>query len=214
METLLKITGVIAALVIPIVLCILNNRIAKIKHSREHRAELLKLAADFESGLEGRSILYKDRMSKALFDSDNFTFMEAKYFSKYENADRWVEDYTEIRRLLQRIRDEEGNIISFTPKTKIKTLFFFVLGYFLTGMIGLIPLLKFNIYVRYIVDFYEQGSILAIFFMVAIPLILLMIAWLCLKYLILWGDCRFFLRSFRKEAVMLPQVSVNPNQSE
>ena len=46
MEILLKIVGV---LIVPILIVILNNRLAKLKHDREIKAEFLKLAEDLES---------------------------------------------------------------------------------------------------------------------------------------------------------------------
>jgi len=71
METFLKIAGV---LIVPILLVFLNNRLAKLKHDREIKAEFLKLAEDFENkGIDSRSTLYKDRLAKSLFNNDALT---------------------------------------------------------------------------------------------------------------------------------------------
>jgi hypothetical protein len=43
METLLKIGGVLAVLVVPIILSFLNNRLAHLNHSKESKVEALKL---------------------------------------------------------------------------------------------------------------------------------------------------------------------------
>lgn len=82
MENLLKIGGVLAVLVVPIVLSFLNNKLAHLKHKQESKAESLKLAAEFEvQDLERHSVLYKDRLTKSLFNNDSLTYNEAKFFS-------------------------------------------------------------------------------------------------------------------------------------
>lgn len=43
METLLKIGGILAVLVVPIILALLNNKLAHLKHSKESKAEALRL---------------------------------------------------------------------------------------------------------------------------------------------------------------------------
>ena len=63
METLVKIGGLLAILVVPLVLAYLNNKIAHLKHSHESKAEALKQAEQFESeGVDKRSTLFKDRL--------------------------------------------------------------------------------------------------------------------------------------------------------
>ncbi|WP_151744592.1 hypothetical protein [Acinetobacter calcoaceticus] len=79
MENFLKILGV---LVVPIIVVFLTNRLAKFQHEREIKAEFLKLAEEFENKEVGtRSILYKDRLDKFLFNHDALTYREAKFFA-------------------------------------------------------------------------------------------------------------------------------------
>lgn len=97
METFIKIGGVLAVLVVPIVLAFLNNKLAHLKHKQESKLEALKLAAEFEAeDIKKRSALYKDRLAQSLFNNDALTYNEAKFFSQYENADYWVAEYAEI----------------------------------------------------------------------------------------------------------------------
>lgn len=105
METFLKIGGILAVLVVPILLAILNNKLAHLKHKQESKVEALRLAVEFEvQDLKTRSALYKDRLAKSLFNNDSLTYNEAKFFSQYENADYWVAQYAEIRGMLTRER--------------------------------------------------------------------------------------------------------------
>lgn len=200
METLLKITGVIAALVIPIVLCILNNRIAKFKHSREHQAELLKLAADFENGIESKPILYRDRMAKHLFNNEYLTYEEAKFFSVYENADLWVEQYSKVRGLLNRERDENGGILKFKPKYNALKIILALTGYGVFCFIGLIPFTITHKYLSWITYYYEKGVLLNSIGFIAIPIISLFFAWFFLLYVQKCADCGIFLHDFENEA--------------
>lgn len=91
-------------LIVPILIVILNNRLAKLKHDREIKAEFLKLAEDLEGEqLEKRSTLYKDRLVKSAFNDDAITYSEVKFFLNYENADLWVRDYVKIRGMFYKL---------------------------------------------------------------------------------------------------------------
>lgn len=136
METFLKIAGV---LIVPILLVFLNNRLGKLKHDREIKAEFLKLAEDFESkDIDSRSTLYKDRLAKSLFNNDALTYSEAKFFSHYDNADIWVKDYAKIRGFLTRERDETGVITGFRPKYNWIKISLAFTGYSVFAFVGLI----------------------------------------------------------------------------
>ncbi|PKF33444.1 hypothetical protein [Acinetobacter proteolyticus] len=200
METLLKITGVIAALVIPIVLCILNNRIAKIKHSREHQAELLKLAADFENGIENKSILYRDRMAKHLFNNEYLTYEEAKFFSVYENADVWVQEYAKVRGLLKRERNENGGIIKFKPKYNAIKIILAFIGYFIFCCISLVPFIIIHKYISLIEYYSEKGVLLISIGFIVIPMLCFYLAYFCLNYAQKCAECGIFLHDFENEA--------------
>lgn len=201
METLLKIGGVLAVLVVPIILSFLNNRLAHLKHTQESKVEALKLADEFEAKeLEKRSTLYKDRLAKSLFNNDALTYNEAKFFSQYENADYWVAQYAEIRGMLTRERDETGAITGFKRKFNwIKALLFLV-GYALCAFIGLIPFVIMNKYIAWMVSAYEKGMPLMILLLVTIPTIFLVIGYLCLRYVERYTTCSIFLHDFKKDA--------------
>ncbi|WP_312049852.1 hypothetical protein [Acinetobacter courvalinii] len=200
METLLKITGVIAALVIPIVLCILNNRIAKFKHSREHQAELLKLAADFEDDIENKSILYRDRMAKHLFNNEYLTYEEAKFFSVYENADVWVQLYSNIRGLLKKERDESGKIIKLKPRYNALKIILALVGYAIFCFMGLMPFIIIHKYTSWIHYYYEKGVLLNSLGFIVLPTLFLYLAYVCLNYVQKSAECGIFLHDFENEA--------------
>lgn len=91
METLIKIGGLLAVLVVPIFLAHLNNRLAHLKHSKDSKAEALKLADEFESSeLEKRSTLYKDRLAKSLFGYIAFAFVGLIPFYKAQKYMDWI----------------------------------------------------------------------------------------------------------------------------
>lgn len=197
MENLLKIGGVIAVLVVPIILAFLNNRLAHLKHTQESKAEALKLAEEFEaSELEKRSTLYKDRLAKSLFNNDDLTYSEAKFFSNYENADLWVREYVKIRRMLKRERDDNGYVTGFKRKSHwIYALLSFI-GYCLCVSIGLIPFVIINKYFKFMMDFYEQGMPLMIVVLIAVPVMFIVIGYLCLRYTERYVNCGAFLHDF------------------
>lgn len=197
MEILLKIGGVLAVLVVPIILAFLNNKLAHLKHSKESKAEALKLALEFESQeVEKRSALYKDRLAKSLFNNDALTYSEAKFFSQYENADLWIREYVKIRGMLTREKDDDGAVTGFKRKSHwIKCVFAFI-GYVSCASIGLIPFVIMNKYIVWIINYYEKGLLLSIALMIAIPVILLVIAYLCLKYTEKYASCGSFLNEF------------------
>ncbi|MFW1939549.1 hypothetical protein [Acinetobacter junii] len=207
METLLKITGVIAALVIPIVLCILNNKIAKIKHSREYQAELLKLSADFESDIESKSILYRDRMAKHLFNNEYLTYEEAKFFSVYENADLWVREYSKVRGLLKRERGENGEILNLKPKYNALKIILALVGYAVFCFIGLIPFTMIHKYLSLITHYYEKGILLNSIGFIAVPIFSLVLACFFLLYVQKSSDCWIFLHDFENEAFKQVELS-------
>ncbi|TCB75550.1 hypothetical protein E0H89_11450 [Acinetobacter sp. ANC 3781] len=198
METALKIIGV---LIVPILIVILNNRLAKLKHDREIKAEFLKLAEDLESDeLEKRSTLYKDRLAKSAFNDDAITYSEVKFFLNYENADLWVRDYVKIRGMLERERDDAGEVTGFKRKSHwIKFVFALVL-YGVCAFTGLIPFVIMNKYIAWMVSSYEKGMPLMIVLLVAIPIILLVVAYLCLRYTEKYASCGIFLHDFYKVA--------------
>lgn len=211
MEIFLKIGGV---LIVPILIVILNNRLAKLKHDREIKAEFLKLAEDLESEqLEKRSTLYKDRLAKSAFNDDAITYSEVKYFLNYENADLWVRDYVKIRGMLKRERDENGVVIGFKRKSHwIYNIISFI-GYCLTASIGLLPLVIMNKYMEWVVYFYEKGMPLMIGLLVIVPIIPLTIAYLCLRYTEKYASCGIFLNDFYKFAFKV-NVTEQENNSE
>lgn len=207
METLIKIGGVLAVLVVPIILSFLNNRLAHLKHSKEGKAEALKLADEFETlELEKRSTLYKDRLAKSLFNNDDLTYSEAKFFSNYENADLWVSEYVKVRGMLKRERDDKGEVTGFKRKSHwIKFVLAFI-GYGVCAFIGLIPFVIMNKYIAWIVSSYEKGMPLMIGLLVAIPIIFLVIAYLCLRYSEKYASCGVFLHDFYKVALKMKGI--------
>lgn len=201
METLLKIGGVLAVLVVPIILSFLNNRLAHLKHTQESKAEALKLADEFEAKeLEKRSTLYKDRLAKSLFNNDVLTYSEAKFFSNYENADLWVREYVKIRGMLKRERDDDGAVTEFKHKSNWIKVTFALIGYVTFAFIGLTPFYKFYKYVDLVINYYEKGMFLSIFIIVALHVICLVAGFLCLKYVEKCADCGIFLHDFYKVA--------------
>jgi len=210
METFLKIGGILAVLVVPILLAILNNKLAHLKHKQESKVEALRLAVEFEAqDLKMRSALYKDRLAKSLFNNDVLTYNEAKFFSQYENADYWVAQYAEIRGMLTRERDETGAITGFKRKFNwIKALLFLV-GYASCAFIGLIPFVIMNKYIAWMVSAYEKGMPLMILLLVTIPTIFLVIGYLCLRYVERYTTCSIFLHDFKKDAFKIPETENN-----
>lgn len=204
MENFLKIAGV---LIVPILLVFLNNRLAKLKHDREIKAEFLKLAEDFENkDIDRRSTLYKDRLAKSLFNNDALTYSEAKFFSHYENADIWMKDYAKIRGLLTRERDETGAVTGFIPKYNWIKISLAFTGYSVFAFIGLIPFYKFNEYISKIIIYYEKGILLNIL-ITTVPFGMCLVAgFLCLKYIEKCADCGIFLHNFRKDAFKVVEV--------
>ncbi|MFN4186769.1 MAG: hypothetical protein ACK4FN_01930 [Acinetobacter johnsonii] len=209
MEILLKIVGV---LIVPILIVILNNRLAKLKHDREIKAEFLKLAEDLESEqLEKRSTLYKDRLAKSAFNDDAITYSEVKFFLNYENADLWIRDYVKIRGMLKRERDDVGEVTGFKRKSHwIKFVFALVL-YAVCAFIGLIPFVIMNKYIAWMVISYEKGMPLMIGLQLAIPIILLVIAYLCLRYSEKYASCGIFLHDFNKFAFKVKAIEAEDN---
>lgn len=197
MEILLKIGGLLAVLVVPIFLAYLNNRLAHLKHSKESKAEALKLADDFESSeLEKRSTLYKDRLAKSLFNNDDLTYNEAKFFSKYENADIWVREYVKVRAMLKRERDDLGEVTGVKRKSHWIYVIFNFMGYCLCFSAGLIPFVIMNKYFELMVYFYEKGMPLVIVLQIVVPIIFLVIGYLCLRYVEKYASCGIFLHNF------------------
>ena len=208
METLIKIGGVLAVLVVPIILSFLNNRLAHLKHSKESKAEALKLADEFETlELEKRSTLYKDRLAKSLFNNDDLTYSEAKFFSNYENADLWVREYAKVRNRLKRERDENGIVTGFKPKAKRFTVLSALIGYIFFAFVGLIPFYKARKYIDWIISYYDDGMFLSVFIIVALHTICLATGFLCLKYVEKCADAGIFFSDFNKYA-----FEITPNK--
>lgn len=201
METLLKIGGVLAVLVVPIVIAYLNNKLAKLKHDREIKAEFLKLAEDLENeDIQKRSTLYKDRLAKSAFNDDAITYSEVKFFLSYENADLWIRNYVKIRGMLKRERDDAGGVTGFKRKSNRYTALFFFVGYFASAFIGLIPFVIMNKYIALIVNSYEKGMPLLIVLMIVVPIVFLVIGYYCLMYVERYASCGIFLHDFYKDA--------------
>lgn len=201
METLLKIGGVLAVLVVPIVLAFLNNKLAHLKHTQESKAEALKLADEFEAKeLEKRSSLYKDRLAKSLFNNDALTYSEAKFFSNYENADLWVREYVKIRGMLKRERDDNGAVIGFKRKSHWIKFLVASIGYAICAFIGLIPFVILNKYISWMISSYEKGIPLLIVLMIVVPVVFLVIGYYCLIYVEKYVSCGIFLHDFYKDA--------------
>lgn len=201
METLVKIGGLLAILVVPLVLAYFNNKLAHLKHSQESKAEALKQAEQFESeGVDMRSTLYKDRLAKSAFNDDAITYSEVKFFLNYENADFWIKEYVKIRGMLKRERDDEGAVIGFKRKSHWSAAIFFFLGYFASAFIGLIPFVIMNKYIAIMVSSYEKGMPLLIVLMIVVPIVFLVIGYYCLIYVERYASCGNFLHDFYKDA--------------
>ncbi|ENU29516.1 hypothetical protein F991_02563 [Acinetobacter sp. CIP-A165] len=214
METLLKIGGVLAVLVVPILLSILNNRLAHLKHTKESKAEALKLADEFEAeGLENRSTLYKDRLAKSLFNNDALTYSEAKFFVDYEDADFWVKEFVKSRGMLKLERDDDGTVIGLKRKSHWIYFIFNFIGYCACVSIGLIPFVIMNKYFQIMVDFYGKGMPLVIVLMIAIPALFLVVGYLCLRYTEKYASCGIFLHDFYTVAFKI-KSSEEKNDSE
>lgn len=209
MEILLKIGGLLAVLIVPIILAFLNNRLAHLKHSKESKVEALKLADEFESSeLEKRSTLYKDRLAKSLFNNDDLTYNEAKFFSKYENADIWVREYVKVREYLKRERNQDGEVTGFKRKSHWSKFVFALVLYAVCAFIGLIPFVIMNKYIALMVSAYEKGMPLMIALQFAIPVIFLFIAYLCLRTCEKHVSCSVFLNDFYKVAFKIKGIEV------
>lgn len=209
MEILLKIVGV---LIVPILIVILNNRLAKLKHDREIKAEFLKLAEDLESEqLEKRSTLYKDRLAKSAFNDDAITYSEVKFFLNYENADLWIRDYVKIRGMLKRERDDVGEVTGFKRKSHWITFVFAFIGYVVSAFMGFVPFVIMNKYIAWMVSSYQKGMPLMIGLQLAIPIILLVIAYLCLRYSEKYASCGIFLYDFNKFAFKVKAIEAEDN---
>lgn len=207
MEILLKIGGVLAVLVVPIILAFLNNRLAHLKHSKESKVEALKLADEFESSeLEKRSTLYKDRLAKSLFNNEVLTYSEAKFFTKYENADLWVGEYVKVRNRLKRERDEDGSLIEFKTRAKWYTIVLALFGYIAFAFVGLIPFYKAQKYIDWIIGYYDKVMLLSVFIIVALHAICLAVAFLCLKYVERCADASIFMSDFNKYAFRVENI--------
>ncbi|CAM4282626.1 hypothetical protein [Acinetobacter pragensis] len=207
MENLLKIGGLLAVLVVPIFLAHLNNRLAHLKHSKDSKAEALKLADEFESSeLEKRSNLYKDRLAKSLFNNEALTYSEAKFFTKYENADMWVGEYVKVRNRLKRERDEDGTLIEFKARAKWYTILLSLFGYIAFAFVGLIPFYKAQKYMDWILSYYDKGMLLSVFIIVALHAICLAAAFLCLKYVERCADAGIFMNDFYKYAFKVENI--------
>jgi len=210
METFLKIGGILAVLVVPILLAILNNKLAHLKHKQESKVEALRLAVEFEvQDLQMRSALYKDRLAKSLFNNDSLTYNEAKFFSKYENADYWVAQYAEIRGMLKRERDDVGAVIGFKRKSHWIYVIFSFLGYCTCASIGLIPIVIMNKYIAWMVGAYEKGAPLIVVLMIVLPIMFLVVGYLCLRYVESYACCGVFLHDFYKDAFKIPETETN-----
>lgn len=207
MDTFFKIIGVIVALFVPIGIAYLNNKLGHLKESRESRLNLLNIAKDFESeDLKNRSILYKDRMAKLLFNNDNLTYHEAKYFSNYENSDIWIQQYIKIKGLLKKERDSLGSIIGFEPNYSFLKILLVFLCYIFFGCIGLIPIVITNKFVGLITKYFEEGVLLNAIGLIIFPVVSLFLAWTCLKYIEYCADCSVFLNNFKEKAFDLSNL--------
>ena len=134
------------------------------------------------------------------------TYSEAKFFSKYENADIWVKDYAKIRGVLSRERDETGAITGFKPKYNWIKISLAFTGYSVFTFIGLIPFYKFNEYISKIIIYYEKGILLSIL-ITTVPYGMSLVAgFLCLKYVEKCTDCGIFLHDFKKDAFKVVEV--------
>lgn len=201
METFIKIMGVIVALLVPLALAYINNKLAHLKYSHESKNEFLKLAKDFEEKeIENQSILYKDRFAKSLFNIDTLTYEEAKFFCQYENADLWVKEYAKIRTLIKRERDEVGRITRLIVKHHWSRPVLGFLGYVLFASIGFIPFVMMNKFIGLVVDAYNKGIPLIIFIIILIPLASLYLGYFCLRYVEKYGESKNFILDFYKYA--------------
>lgn len=213
METFLKIGGLLAVLVVPIFLAHLNNRLAHLKHSKDSKAEALKLADEFESSeLEKRSTLYKDRLAKSLFNNEAFTYSEAKFFTKYENADLWVGEYVKVRNRLKRERDNDGALTGFKVRAKWYTIVLALFGYITFAFVGLIPFYKAQKYMDWIIGYYDKGMLLSIFVIVGLHAICLVAAFVCLKYVERCMDAGIFMNDFYKYAFKAHAIEEKENK--
>ena len=209
METFLKIGGLLAVLVVPIFLAHLNNRLAHLKHSKESKAEALKLADEFESSeLEKRSTLYKDRLAKSLFNNEALTYSEAKFFTKYENADLWVSEYVKVRNRLKRERDADGTLKEFKVRAKWYTILLAIFGYIAFAFVGLIPFYKSQNYMDWILSFYDKGMLLSVFIIIGLHAICLAVAFICLKYVERCADAGIFVSDFKKYAYRINGIAI------
>ncbi|AMW80490.1 hypothetical protein AMD27_16360 (plasmid) [Acinetobacter sp. TGL-Y2] len=214
MDLFLKIGGILSILVIPILLAFLNNKLPHLKHKQESKVESLRLSLEFEAqDLKIRSDLYKDRLAKSLFNNDALTYNEAKFFSQYENADCWVAQYAGIRNMLTRERDETGAITGFKPKSNLFKAFLFFVGYISLSSIGVIPLVIMNEYIAWMLSVYEKGILLIIPLQAFMPIISLLLGYLCLKNFDKYVDCRAFLRCFKRDAYKIPKIAIDETES-
>ncbi|MBJ9947766.1 hypothetical protein I5729_01375 [Acinetobacter bereziniae] len=207
MELVLKILGV---LIVPILIVILNNRLAKLKHDREIKAEFLKLAEDLESeDLDSRSTLYKDRLAKLAFNDNAITYNEVKFFLKYENADLWLKEYLKIRTMVKRERCDSGEVIGIKRRSHWIKLVFAILLYGIFGCLGFTPFVIMNKYISVMVDSYQKGIPLIIGLMVIFPVIFIVIAYLCLRYIERYASCGNFLHDFNNFAYKIKNSDEN-----
>lgn len=152
-------------------------------------------------------------MAKSLFNNDDLTYAEAKFFSNYENADIWVREYVKVRGMLKRERDYVGEVTGFKRKSHwIKFVFAFI-GYVVCAFMGFVPFVIMNKYIAWMVSSYERGMPLMIGLQVAIPVILLVIAYLCLRYVEKYASCGIFLHDFYTVAFKMKDAEEN-NESE
>lgn len=201
METFLKFFTVFGSIVVPLLIASWNAKHSLKKHPKEEFAKDVEVAERFSAIITSKaSHFIKDRVTQQVFETKKITFQEGAFFYQFNDTERWVRQYIEVRDQVKLVRNSKGMILKIHyPYSRLKKMGFAV-GYVIFVTLGLTPFLFLEWFIELYLNSLEAKQYLLIFNIVVWPIILISAAVICLIQGAKYNNAQRFIKKFESKA--------------
>jgi|SRR5690606_15365523 len=204
METFLKFFTVFGSIVVPLLIASWNAKHSLKKHPKEEFAKDVEVAERFSAIISSSaSHFVKDRVTQQVFETKKITFQEGEFFYQFNDTERWVRQYIEVRDQVKLVRNSKGKILKIHyPYSWWKKMSFGV-GYVVFTILGLMPFLFLEWFIEWYLNSLEAKQYLIIFNIVVWPIIFLSAAVICLVEGAKYNNAQRFVKKFNSRALKI-----------
>ena len=201
-----EIFSVIVSLIVPLLVAWISSRHHFKKDIHNQLIASVESAREFYQLLDSNeAVLIKDAITQKFLVSKNVNFLEAKYFSQFNDMEKWARSYIVHRDEITLNFNEKNEIDSISMTHVKKKMAVLFISYFVFFGIAIIPFLNFSWYLAWIVECIDETRYLTVLNLTGFPIILCFIGVISLIRAEKLLAALFFEKKFNTEKSLINQ---------